>query len=92
MREYHFLLKNVNKYYKFTAENNIRAIQHLAKLGTSYSCGILCELDFSHPRNTNFVNSSTEITAKDLVACSHENVRLRHQNTLATEDSSFNNS
>lgn len=89
MREYHFLLKNVNKYYKFTSENNNQAIQHLAKLGTSYSYGELCELAFSRPSDTDFVNSSTEITSKELVVCSYENMQIGHSNTLATGAASF---
>lgn len=89
MRKYHFLLKNVNKYYKFTSENNNQAIQHLAKLGTSYSYGELCELVFSSPNDTDFVNSSTEITSKDLSVCSHENVRLGYSNTLAVGATNF---
>lgn len=83
MREYHFLLKNVNKYYRFEAINNNDAIKHLYALGTSYSSGILCEMSHAHPRDIRFVQDSSQIASEEVVRFSKKNVERGHSGYLA---------
>lgn len=89
MREYYFILKNVKRYYRFPAKNNNDAIKQLADLGVSYSHGILCELEHSHPRTIEYILESIEIPSLDAANYAHENVKLGYSNKLASGSLAF---
>lgn len=89
MREYYFILKDVKRYYRFPAKNNNDAIKHLGDFGVSYSCGILCELEHSHPRNKEYILDAVEISSLDVVGYTNKNVKLGHHNRLANSALAF---
>lgn len=89
MREYYFILKDVERYYKFFAKNNNDAIKQLVDLGSSCSHGILCELGHSHPRNKEYILESIEISSLDVARYANENVKLGHSNKLANSSLAF---
>ena len=90
MREYYFILKDVKRYFRFPAKNNNDAIKQLVDLGVSYSCGILCELEHSHPRNKEYILEAVEISSLDVVEYTNKNVELGHSNKLANSSLAFN--